>query len=154
MPVPGRPVILLLNSGAIPHIGPHRLYVNMARRWAALGFPVFRCDIGSIGDSDANRGWDLDGLYSDDTLKEIKTAISFLHHHTGCDQFVLSGVCLGAYASFQLALRDLLEKGLTIKGGMLINPYETTHPKRLTGCDCLCGQSHFILALYDLCSTT
>ncbi len=121
-PVPGRPVILLLNSGALPHVGPHRIYVNMARRWASLGFPVFRCDIGSIGDSASNRGWDLDGLYADDTLKEIESAIAFLHHHTGCNQFILSGICLGAYATFQLALRNLSKKGLTIKGGMLINP--------------------------------
>ena len=35
---PKRPAIIMTNAGCVHRIGPHRLYVPMARRWAALGF--------------------------------------------------------------------------------------------------------------------
>jgi len=50
------PAIIMLNAGSIHRIGAHRLYVPMARRWAALGFQVLRVDLSGIGDSPVGAG--------------------------------------------------------------------------------------------------
>jgi len=43
--------IILLNAGAVHHIGPNRLYVPLARHLARSGHVVLRMDIAGIGDS-------------------------------------------------------------------------------------------------------
>jgi alpha/beta superfamily hydrolase len=47
---PQRPAIVCLNAGIIHRVGPHRLYVKMARTLAAMGFVVLRFDFSGIGD--------------------------------------------------------------------------------------------------------
>ena len=46
-----RPAIVLCNAGAAHHVGPHRLYVALARELAARGYPCLRFDLESLGDS-------------------------------------------------------------------------------------------------------
>ena len=45
------PAIILLNAGIAHRVAPHRLYVNMARRFADMGFTVLRFDFSGVGDS-------------------------------------------------------------------------------------------------------
>ena len=45
---------VFLNAGAVRRIGPHRLWVDTARRWALRGIPSLRLDLGGIGDSDGD----------------------------------------------------------------------------------------------------
>ena len=45
---------MLLNSGAVRRIGPQRMWVEAARRWAALGVPTLRFDVVGVGDSDGD----------------------------------------------------------------------------------------------------
>ena len=45
------PAIVLFNTGGGHLVGPHRLYVSLAREWAAAGHLVLRFDLGGLGDS-------------------------------------------------------------------------------------------------------
>ena len=45
---------ILLNGGALRHIGPSRTWVEIARRWAARGVPTVRIDMPGIGESDGD----------------------------------------------------------------------------------------------------
>ena len=58
--VPTRPAvapsIVLLNTGVEYHIGPHRLYVPLARRWAAEGHRVLSFDLGGSATARRRQG--------------------------------------------------------------------------------------------------
>ncbi len=43
---------VLLNAGPQRHTGPNRMWVEIARRWAALGVATLRIDMAAIGDSE------------------------------------------------------------------------------------------------------
>ena len=48
---PSKPAVILLNSGIVHKVGPHRLYVKLARAFANNGF-CFRAMIGAIAYQD------------------------------------------------------------------------------------------------------
>ncbi len=48
--------MLFLNSGRDPHTGPNRMWVDLSRAWAALGFPCYRFDLSGLGDSPVRPG--------------------------------------------------------------------------------------------------
>jgi hypothetical protein len=99
-----RPAIVLLNAGLMHRVGPHRIYVQIARQLAASGFCAFRFDLAGIGDS-ANRTDDLslqDGIISD-----VKEAMDFLGQDRGIRQFILAGICSGANNSLLVAQSDM-----------------------------------------------
>ena len=50
-----RPTIIFLNSGLLPHIGPYRFNVKLARKFAKLGYNCFRFDLSGIGDSEKHK---------------------------------------------------------------------------------------------------
>ncbi len=45
---------VLLNAGPQRRMGPNRMWVQTARRWAARGVPALRVDMAAIGDSDGD----------------------------------------------------------------------------------------------------
>jgi len=110
---------VLLNAGALRHIGPNRMWVETARRWAAHGVPTLRIDLAGIGDSDG----DADSLERDEGLyvpRYVDQTIEVLDAlcERGLPQrFVLAGLCSGAYWSLQAALED--ER---VAGAFMINP--------------------------------
>lgn len=91
------PAVLLLNTGADHHIGPHRLYVSLAREWAERGFPVLRFDIGGIGDSPARSGQRDNEAYPANALEDVNAAICYLREIRGIECVVLAGMCSGAF---------------------------------------------------------
>jgi alpha-beta hydrolase superfamily lysophospholipase len=116
-PPPERPAIVLLNAGAVNRTGPHRLYVTMARRWAALGFTVLRVDLSGIGDTPAPEGTAENLVYPRDGLSDIEAAIDFTLGQTGARRVVLAGLCSGADFTFQVARR-----GAALAGAIMMNP--------------------------------
>ncbi|MFL5579964.1 MAG: serine aminopeptidase domain-containing protein, partial [Gemmatimonadaceae bacterium] len=104
----GRTAILLLNAGSIHHVGPHRLYVRLARELAALGHPALRFDLEGIGDSVLRRPGRENHPYSPTAMRDVDAALAFLRREHGCTRFVVLGICSGAYNTFQagLALDD------------------------------------------------
>jgi pimeloyl-ACP methyl ester carboxylesterase len=99
---------LLLNAGAIRRIGPSRMWVEIARRWAAEGIPTLRLDLEGLGDADgdASRFADVAELYVPQFVAQVRAAIDFLEARTTARKFVLAGLCSGAYWSFHAALQD------------------------------------------------
>jgi pimeloyl-ACP methyl ester carboxylesterase len=99
---------VLLNAGAIRRVGPNRMWVEAARRWAALGVPSLRLDIEGIGDAggDPERLADLAELYTPGLVDQVCAALDALENRGVSRRFVLAGLCSGAYWAFHAALRD------------------------------------------------
>jgi len=101
-----RPPIILTNAGCVNRSGPHRLYVAMARRWAALGFDVLRVDLSGIGDSPAAPDTDENVTYPPSGLDDLAAAMQALSDQRGAQRFVIAGLCSGGDYAFQLGARD------------------------------------------------
>lgn len=101
--VPGRPGIILLNSGILHHVGACRLYVQIARRLARDGVTSLRFDHSGVGDSEARK----DVLpFVESAPLEVQEAMDYLTKRRGFEQFVLIGLCSGADMGFAVARRD------------------------------------------------
>ncbi|MGL6289300.1 MAG: alpha/beta hydrolase, partial [Silanimonas sp.] len=110
--VPGDPArasrtgVIWLNAGAIRRAGPFRLHTQAARRFASLGFPTLRVDQPGVGDHlpSARR-----------PQREIATALlDQLQRETGCERFVVGGICSAADNAWQWALGDPRVAGLLL----------------------------------------
>lgn len=99
---------VLLNAGAIRRIGPNRLWVETARRWAARGVRTLRLDLEGIGDAEGShqRLTALAELYRQELVDQVCAALDTLERRGVGERFVLVGLCSGAYWSFHAALRD------------------------------------------------
>lgn len=114
---PSRGGIVLLNAGAIRRVGPSRLYVRLARRWAARGYTVLRLDLSGLGDSPPRGGIPDNLTYSASAPADVADAVQFLQSVAGVPDCYLVGLCSGAYHAFKAAVA-----GLPLKGVVLINP--------------------------------
>jgi hypothetical protein len=109
------PVAILLNAGTLHRIGPHRLYVKLARQLAAGGMSALRFDLSGLGDSAPRR----DNLpYRASVLRETKDAMDYLTGQGYGREFVLVGLCGGADAAFRVACADA-----RVVGAVLIDWY-------------------------------
>jgi alpha-beta hydrolase superfamily lysophospholipase len=107
-PMPDAPCVVLLNAGAIRHVGPNRLWVETARRWAARGLTTLRVDLEGIGDSDgdAEQMTDLTSIYAPEYVEQLRAVLDALESEGVGRRFVLSGLCSGANWAFHGALLD------------------------------------------------
>jgi pimeloyl-ACP methyl ester carboxylesterase len=103
---PDLPPIILLNAGTVHRVGSHRLYVPMARRWAALGFHVLRVDLSGIGDSPVLEGHPENLTYPRDGLEDARAAMDFLKDTTTSGKFIVAGLCSGGDIAFQLGFKE------------------------------------------------
>ena len=99
---------VILNPGALRRIGSGRMWVEIARRWAARGVPTLRLDLAGIGDADgdAEPYADTGALYAQELVPQVIEALDELEERGAPKRFVLMGLCSGAYWSFHAALRD------------------------------------------------
>ncbi|MGA6826485.1 hypothetical protein ACO9S2_02605 [Nitrospira sp. NS4] len=104
--------IILLSPGVKMRVAPHRLYISMAERFVALGYPVLRFDFYGLGDSEGEvqeeyladlYGAIQVGRYVDDTI----AAMDWMQRTYGTSQFIVSGLCGGAITGLLTAARDL-----------------------------------------------
>jgi len=107
------PTILLLNIGSNHHTGSHRLYVTMARTWAAQGYQVVRLDVSGIGDSAADVSAD-GAVYSTRAVDDVRRAMDVLERDYGVKRFVLCGLCSGAYMAYHTAVQDTRVAGVAL----------------------------------------
>jgi len=112
-----RPAVLLLNSGSVHHIGPNRLWVTLARRWAARGFTVLRLDLSGIGDSAARSGRPENVVYSAEAAHDIAVALAWLRQQNGVGHCHLLGLCSGAFHAMKAAVA-----GQPIVSSLIVNP--------------------------------
>jgi pimeloyl-ACP methyl ester carboxylesterase len=115
------PAVILHNIGANSHIGSNRMYVGMARRWAALGFRVLRFDSAGLGDSPANAHVAENRVYSQNAIVDSRRAMDFLARARGARRFVLMGLCSGAYVSFHAGVADPRIAGIVLMNILLFH---------------------------------
>ena len=100
-PASDRRWVVFLNAGAVPRVGPNRLWTRFARRLARDGMPSLRFDAAGVGDSGGTSpSGDLDALYHANRSADIEAALEHLRDHFGARSFVLVGLCSGALLAF------------------------------------------------------
>lgn len=115
-----KPAVVLVNAGSIHHVGPHRLYVQLARELARHGHPALRLDVEGIGESVLRGPGRENHPYSPTAPADIEAALAYLRAKHGCQRFVVMGLCSGAYNTFQAGLH-LEEPG--VERLVMINPW-------------------------------
>ena len=121
---PGRPTVILLNAGIIDHVGPSRLWVDFARRWAAGGVRVLRFDLSGLGFSPAREGQREDEMYPPEAFDDLAAAVAVMAGDARRD-VILTGLCSGGYHS--------IEGGIALGVGhvCVINPILTARPSEI-----------------------
>jgi hypothetical protein len=125
--IPGKstgPVIVFLNVATEHHVGPARLWTEMAREWATHGLRSLRVDMSSIGESPTRPGQPdfvirLPVNFED--VKEIAAAAS----PDDPSDVVLVGLCSSAYQSLDSALQ------IHPRGVIALNPVLTFQPPEI-----------------------
>jgi alpha-beta hydrolase superfamily lysophospholipase len=111
------PAVLLLNAGAVYHVGPNRLYVALARHLARSGYVVLRIDIAGIGDSPVHEGEADNIVYSKFALDDLGKCIDYLRREWGVRDVRAVGLCSGAYHAFKASVAQL-----ALTHAVMINP--------------------------------
>jgi alpha-beta hydrolase superfamily lysophospholipase len=111
---------VFLDAGAVRRIGPNRIWVDAARRFAARGVPTLRLDLEGIGDSDGNpeRYRDVAEFYIRDTFgDQISAFVDAIEARGAGPRIMLAGLCAGGYWAFHGAARDR-----RVTAALLLNP--------------------------------
>ena len=96
--------VVLLNSGVIHRVGSCRLSVTLARAIVEhAGLLTLRFDFSGIGDSEARRST---LTAAESAVEEVQEVMDYLAREKNIKQFILYGLCSGAYASYRTALKD------------------------------------------------
>lgn len=111
------PLVVLLNSGSVPHFGPNRVYVTLARLLASRGLTVARIDLPGLGDSAPHAGARENMPYSPTALADIRSALLELQRRYDAKELHLCGICSGAYHALKCAL-----DAPTLRSALVINP--------------------------------
>jgi alpha/beta superfamily hydrolase len=99
-----KPVVIVLNSGVMHHVGTCRLSVSIARLLASgAGLLALRFDFSGIGDS-ANRR--SSASLEQVAVAEIREVMDYLQARYEAKRFVLCGLCSGAHNGFVAATLD------------------------------------------------
>ncbi|MEW6703569.1 MAG: alpha/beta fold hydrolase [Pseudomonadota bacterium] len=112
-----RQAVLLINAGAQRRVGPSRLYVTLARRWAAQGLLVLRLDLSGLGDSLPRPGTADNIVYSPTAVHEVRAALQWLQERWAVQHCTAMGLCAGAYHGFKAAVH-----GAPVHRVVAINP--------------------------------
>jgi alpha-beta hydrolase superfamily lysophospholipase len=99
---------LLLNAGPQRRTGPNRMWVEIARRWAAQGVSTLRLDLAGIGDSEGDPRVlaRVAEFYKPTYAEQARAALEMLAERGLPQRFVTLGLCAGSYWSSQAALAD------------------------------------------------
>ena len=99
-----RPLVVLLNSGAVHHVGPNRVYTHLARTIAESGLACLRLDLEGLGDSYKPDSIQENHPFQANAQANFATAISCLKNLNLAKEFIVMGICSGAHAAFHSAL--------------------------------------------------
>jgi alpha-beta hydrolase superfamily lysophospholipase len=99
---------LLLNAGPQRRTGPNRMWVEIARRWAARGVSTLRLDLAGIGDSDGDAAAlaRVTEFYKEGYVEQARAALESLSERGLPERFVVLGLCAGCYWAAHAALAD------------------------------------------------
>ncbi|GJG89203.1 hypothetical protein tb265_43840 [Gemmatimonadetes bacterium T265] len=101
-PTPRRAVVMA-NIGLSHHVGPFRLYVDLARAAAALGWYALRFDLSGLGDSLPRAGA---ATTSEQAAADVRAALDWVESSLGVREVVLVGLCSGVDTMHPVAVAD------------------------------------------------
>ncbi|MCG1042876.1 alpha/beta hydrolase [Mycetohabitans sp. B8] len=139
-PTPGRsgmPALLFATTASNPRSADARLAVRIARQLAAHGIASLRVDVSGVGDSGARALDDQSVVpYSEQAVADVVASADWLAEQ-GYRDVVALGICSGAYASLQAALRST-----AVTGMIGINLPRFIWPAGLTLADAMAQQTN------------
>lgn len=100
----GAPGILFWNVGTNHHVGPHRVFVDLARRLALIGFTSLRFDTSGLGDSAASRNDTRPD--TERNIADVQAAMEALKTQRGIAKFVLVGFCSSVDAAHAVGVNS------------------------------------------------
>jgi pimeloyl-ACP methyl ester carboxylesterase len=105
-PLEGRGELTSLLLGGTGHrIGPNRMWVEAARRWAASGVPSLRLDLAGAGDAGGVQAPNVPALHQPEFTEQLNLALRELEQIGLSSHTVTVGLCIGAYWALQASLR-------------------------------------------------
>ena len=105
-----KPVVIVLNSGVMHHVGTCRLSVSISRLMASdAGLLALRFDFSGIGDSENRR---TSASLEQVAVAEIREVMDYIQARYEANRFVLCGLCSGAHNGFVAATLDPRVTGL------------------------------------------
>jgi uncharacterized protein len=106
---PSRRGILMVHGRPAYRVGPHRLYVQLARAWAEKGIAVMRFDYRGTGDCEGEM------VTFEETSQDIRAAVdAFFSAAPGLEEISLFGSCAGAADALHYAPDDRRVTGLVL----------------------------------------
>ena len=105
--------VLFVHAGGGNRLGPHRMFVEMARAFNAQGYPTFRFDLSGCGDSGGKAGENGTASEVCDTVN----AIRHFHGTAGLDGVVVFSISRGSRLAFEAAA----EAKLPLAGMILLS---------------------------------
>jgi alpha-beta hydrolase superfamily lysophospholipase len=114
--------VVLLNTSTEHHVGPMRLWPDLARSWAASGVRTIRMDVSGLGDSPTRPGRENDVVYATDAHEEVAASLVALSR----DQppLHLVGFCSGGYIAIRAAslLKNASAVGVNVHSTAEVTP--------------------------------
>jgi pimeloyl-ACP methyl ester carboxylesterase len=120
------PTVMLLSVANEHHMGPNRLWVELARKWAALGITSVRFDLSGLGDSPTRAGqaeFVARAPAAFDDVADIARAVS----PDDPSNVIFVGLCSAAYQAIENALV------LGPRGIIAVNPVLSFLPPEMIG---------------------
>jgi pimeloyl-ACP methyl ester carboxylesterase len=109
------PLVVMVNGINEDHVGPSRLWVELARWWGGYGLRTLRFDFNELGESPWVTGEFSRPIHDTIRFEDICEAVTALNLASESDT-VLVGLCTGAQLALEVALR------LRARGVCVINP--------------------------------
>lgn len=114
------PGVIVANAGSVHLPGPNQVNVELTRFLGDNGVVSLRVDLSNLGESCVGNPEQENVTYPDRGVEEVLGAVDALSESLQGRPIVLTGVCSGAYHSFQAAIHA--RSGSRLVGSILINP--------------------------------
>jgi len=105
------PVFVFFNAGFLHRVGPHRLYVHLARDLSRMGFSSLRVDLAGKGDSPSRPGL---MNHQQSAAADYEEILRVLESRLVPGPLVLAGLCSGADDAIRLSPKDSRVVGLLL----------------------------------------
>jgi len=104
--------VLFVHAGGGNRLGPHRMFVEFARKFNELGYPTFRFDLTGCGDSTGTEDGDAQG-----EIRDVGAAADTFARCAAVEKLILFGISRGAWISF-LAMA---QEEMSVAGAVLLS---------------------------------
>jgi uncharacterized protein len=121
--------IVFLNGWAGYRIGPHRIFVQAARRFSAAGYSALRFDFRGRGESEGEAG----AATITTMIADATAAVKALCAEAGVERAILLGLCSGSKVALGASARDPRIAGLVLWSGDPLTAGSVTAKQRRKG---------------------